>query len=259
MKTQSVLPSIMVAMLPAMLSAQTIFFDDFNSYSVGQASLDATYESRYTNTSASIQITDTSGLGGSHAWSNSADNQIVRKDIGIDFTNGAVLEASASFQYNGSGGIAGPQLGFTLTPTGNVTGAGDLSGRLNNNALQLRQNNGTVSTGATLSLTTGEWYQIVYTLQKTETLDTFAATLSVYNSSSAGVVGSVVGTYSDTITDATFYADSDIYFVLRENTSIANMDNFAVTQSAIPEPSTAALLIGATVLGALVYRRRKAQ
>lgn len=239
-------------------NAATII-DDFNSYS-GNANTNALWQARYTNTATSIQFDSGTGLktpgpGASTALNVTADQTFVRKDTGFDLSAGAVT-ATIFFQFAGATSTSSPQIGFTLIPNGNFTGIGDLSGRLTTgNLLQLRQNNGTALTaGSALTLTTGSWYQISYSLTRTTTANTFSASVSLFNATDAGSVGSQVGsTLSSSIVDAVFYADTDVYFALRENTTISAMDNLKVTQ--VPEPSPTLVLLGG--VGMLVLLRRR--
>jgi hypothetical protein len=238
--------------------------DNFDSYTPGSpASSDATYATRYTNTSANVGIVASTGLSTSNAWSFVSDQTVFRKDTSFDLSlsgQGSVT-ASLFFQYAGTIAFASPQIGFAADSTGSFTAALDLSARLTGSAvnptLQLRNNNAQVVVGSSLTITNGNWYQLSYTLTRTATTDIFSGSVSLWNSTSAGVVGSQVGSTlaSASISNSTLWNDTSLFFGVRENTNIVAMDNLNV--SLIPEPSAFALLGLGLGLMSLVARRRR--
>ena len=167
---------------------------------------------------------------------------------------------SGYFQHAGSFGVAGPHSGLVGANNGGFTGAADIGGRITSGGfLQLRSNNATVLIdGTALTLTTGNWYFLQYNVERTATADTFTSSISVYNSSSAGVLGSQIDSINSNFTNAGMWADSVVFAAIRENTSIVNLDNFSLTQgTAIPEPSTFATLAGSLLFSAALILRRK--
>jgi len=254
-----------MAMLAATVArGAVVFSDNFNSYTPGQANADASFTAVYTS-QANPAITASGGLGNSQALSFTADATEVRTSPAIDLVNGdPVGSVSIYFQYVSGAGVAAPQIGFTAASNGGFTGAGDVSGRVSSNKLELRYNNASLAAGSTLSFTAGNWYQLVFTAERTATVNLFNLAVSLYNSDSAGVVGSRVDTLATPVTTVATgftYNDSSIFAAVRENSTIVFMDNFAASQSAAvpePAPATAALLGGLALAGVGSWRWKRA-
>lgn len=248
------LPLCFVLASAGQIQAAVSFFDDFDSYTTGPA--DAAFASNYFST-LTPAIAATSGLGGSKSVENSGDLTFVRKAPAINLlTSGEnVVTLDIFFQWGGSAGLASPQLGVVGADTGvfNSGTAGDVSGRINNaGTLELRSNNTELTRGATLVLTSGNWYDLRAVITRTATTNQFDITLGLYNSSTSGVVGSLVDSLSSTaFSNATLYGDTTLYAAARENSSVPRIDNFGMTQ--IPEPAGALLAL----CGLLAVSRRR--
>lgn len=248
----------------------TVFNDTFDTYADGKA--DTAYVANYNfpATVGALTIATGTGLGGSKSLQNTADGTLVR-DItssAINYTsadNNRFATVSVYFQHGGSFGTSAPQIGLTSTGTGGFTGGTgvfDISGRITTGGkLELRSNNASVLTDTNaLTLTTNSWYFLQYSVERATTTDTFTATVSLFNSSTTGVVGTLVDSISATFTNTGMWSDTQVFAALRENTSILNLDNFSLTQgisSSIPEPSSFAALAGLCVLGAVAVRRTR--
>ncbi len=255
MKKLLLIAPILVTIASAQAAA---IFDDFNSYTPGNAVNDATYTSRYSNPNTAIQITANGALNNSQGWIWTGDQTVIRIDTSFDVTSLSTT-ASIFFQYGTAPGFATPQIGFTGATSGNFTGAGDLSGRLTSSGgavLQLRSNNSAITTGSALTLTNNAWYQLSYTLTQTATADTFSASVSLFNATAAGGVLSQVGTTvsNAAMINAGLYGDTTLYAGVRKNSDLVVMDNFSVSQ--VPEPTSLALLFGGLGAAFMLRRRR---
>lgn len=251
----------LVALAVALLAgtrvdAAVIFQDDFSSYTA-TGDLTAVYPG-YTAVQTIISLSETAGVGGGNALvSSGGDLTTVRRPTGggsaIALAHGpGTLLIDFKFAANG---ISVPQIGFT-TMTGNFTGAGDLSARVNSTGrLELRNNNTAVLIGESpLGLTAGNWYQLQFTLTRTETAGQFNGIASVYTlDGSTGAVGSLVDSVSTTLNSTTVYNLSAAYAAIRVSGGAgAVYDNFTLTQ-AVPEP---AMLGGMGLAGLMLLRRR---
>jgi len=199
---------------------------------------------------------------------------------------GQSLSVSLYFEFSGTSSISSLKLGFTdsATPTAKsnaypnsgafayfseIANMGDTAsvvpecygsnGTTSANVISLDQ-----SDAATIS--SDSWYYVSFSLTKTDD-DTFSVTCLLSNSTSSGVVGSTVATYSTTNyvnsgLDTTLYA-----FIGIENpgstSDFLSIDNLtltsdaAITGSSIPEPSSYALFAGAGALAIVFATRRR--
>ncbi len=117
--------------------------------------------------------------------------------------------------------------------------------------------NSNINTTGTAVLTNGNWYYLQVDFSLLGTSDGYNAVASLYDSSNAGVIGSLLLTNtSGNITNTNLLAgDIQAYFGMRAPTyaGITGVDDFHV--STIPEPSTIALLLVGT-LCAMVFRKK---
>lgn len=236
-------------------AATVLFSDNFNSYEDGKA--DTAYQAAYNVPAATgaFLIASTTGLGGSKSLQNTVDATIVREDVSADLAVGAVT-VSLYFQWGGSVALASPQIGLVGAFNGGFTGTSDIGGRVTSSTgtkLQIRSNNGTVLTDDTsLTLTTNSWYQLSTTVTRTTTTDQLTVLVQLYSSDPSGTITGLIDSISSNVTNANVWSDTSVFAALRENSSITNMDNFAMTQ--VPEPGAA--FIGSLGMIALLRRRR---
>ena len=156
-----------------------------------------------------------------------------------------------------------------------LTSAGALAGSIirtaNGSVVTLRMRNGTVNAGPTLdfnqsTLTAGNWYRLSYELTKTDTPSTFNYTVSLFSIGATGTSTATLFndgtnniTISSSVTNTAIYADTDAFFaydIRGDANGISHVDNFSVT-SAIPEPSSFAILAGFLAIGFATASRRR--
>jgi PEP-CTERM motif len=121
---------------------------------------------------------------------------------------------------------------------------------------------GGTNLGSTFDVTDGNWYKFDVSITKTATADTWAFTATVQDWGSTGT--SFVSTlYTLTSTNFTAagaaraYADGSVFAGFSGASSFGNaVDNFSLT-TAIPEPSSFAMIAGLGVIGLAALRRRR--
>jgi len=155
-----------------------------------------------------------------------------------------------------------------------LTSSGALAGSLIRTAsgsiVTLRMRNGTANAGSTLdfnqsALTAGNWYRLSYELTKTAVTNTFDYTVSLFSIGATGTStaslfndGSKNITLSGSVTNSAIYADTDAFFaydIRGDANGVSRVDNFSVATSAVPEPSTYALVAGFLAVGFAASRR----
>lgn len=219
------------------------------------------------------------GLGGSGAVSMGGTSAVAVYQTGFNPStlNGATF--SAFFQYNGADGDGGTGRGFSV---GFTSGAGDTysssaattgtdfravvagAGTGNNYGVDLL-NNGTTFEGSSkdITLTVGNWYQLVLTIGGVSGGNFTGVTGALYSADSNGGSLSVLKFLNGSgsgYTEANSLASASEAFAFfgGQNPSqrISGLaDNFSA--SPIPEPSTYAALTGLLALGMIVARRRR--
>jgi hypothetical protein len=249
-----------------------VFSDTFDAYADGNT--DTAFLANY-NIGA-YNVGSAVGLNGSKALVNTVDATIVRDANALNYTTGgnnSFATVSLYFQFAGAFAIASPAIGLVGTFDGGFTGTADIGTRISaGGAFVFRSNNsnvasptdlvgsGSFTTGAGANqLVSGNWYQIVFELERTDTTNTFNAVASVYASDASGVTSlTPIRSIGATFENANMWADAAVFAAIRENGSINNMDNFELTQGqSVPEPSSAAALAGAIVLFGAAGRRRR--
>lgn len=193
-------------------------------------------------------------------------------------TVGSVFSTSIDFKWADTTSTATTVItaGFVPTNTSQtaLTSAGALAGsiiRTGNTTVTLRMRNGNANATSLdfgqSALTAGNWYRLSYDLVRSATANTFDYTVSLFsigaNGSSTAVLfndGTKNITISGSVSNSAIYTDTEAFFaydIRGGTTGISHVDNFVVG-SAIPEPSSAALLIGGLALGVGASRRRRA-
>jgi hypothetical protein len=236
-----------------------------------------------------IPMSSSGGLGDGGMFntrSGSGSQLWVTKAAYAPLSNNQTLSISAFFKFSATTATSSIKIGYTdtATPTAKPN-AYPLNGsmayfseipNLSDSSLAIPECYGrnntvggnyiTTSMSDAVSLTTGSWYKITFSLTKTAA-GTFDTTCALYNSSDTGVVGSAVKTfsatgYSNAGLDTTLYAfvgfenpGSTCDFYAIDNITLAS--DAAITGSSVPEPSAVAFCAGAGALAlALAARRR---
>lgn len=280
--------SAAAALAPA-AHAQIVGFDvDFNGSST-------TYTGNFARASDSILGTTglnwgatagTGGGGGLIVTETSARNLFYRPAPANDATStfdmaafaaGDTFSTSIDFLWadTTATGTTLITAGFSPANTSQtaMTSAGALAGSIIRNGtstVTLRMRNGNAS-ASTLdfsqsALTAGSWYRLSYDVTKSETLNTFDYTVSLFSIGANGIStpvlfndGSKDLTITGSVSNSAIYADTNAFFaydIRGGTTGISHVDNLVVS-SAIPEPSAFAAIAGLGALAAVGLRRRR--
>ena len=220
--------------------ATVLFSDGFDSYTNGTA--DANYTAAYGGISGgpTCVVTNGTGLGGSKSVQapGAADMTLIRKNVAIDLTAGTVT--NGIFFQRVSAQIAAPQIGLMSELSGALNVVNSVGGRLNQfDQLDVRSSEGGVqsSVGTAVAvgvtLTNGNWYNLRTITTKTATTNQLTVVLQLWNSDTNGVVGSMIAANTQTVTNASVWADTTLYAAVRlnnGNSGVSNLDNFSATQ-----------------------------
>ena len=233
--------------------ATVLFSDNFDSYANGTA--DAGYKSNYAGASGSPTFVITnSGLSSSKSFQATGDGTLIRTNVPINLAAGPAT-IDIFFQRGTAGQAASPQVGLMTNSTGALNTSESVGGRFNNlEALDVRSTVGgaqsSVGTAPGATLTTGNWYFLRSIITSNAAANSLTVVLQLFNSSSAGVVGTGIVTNTQTFNNASVYAAAaKLYAAVRlsGNTGVTNMDNFSVSQ---PDPAAPTITLTGT-LGAL--------
>ena len=230
--------------------AQTYTYN-FNS---GQSNFDSTFTSNGGGGNGVATISSTVGIGtplGSVSTDGVTNHTIIFNTPLNNSTGGTI---TTSFFFETRPTLAtGDLVGFGL-----LASTSQLWGSTNSIFYKINGNN-------SLNLLASTWYQLVATT--TNTGSTFHTTISLesYGSTGTTASGSVTTLGASDTTSGTLLTTSSVYVGLYggqlANGPISYMtpgiDNFSVSVSAIPEPSTYAAIAGAAMLGLAVWKRRR--
>ena len=268
-----VLPAAALMLGASTLAAQTVFTDNFNSYTgttTGGSPFYGTtgaYQGVQVPVPADVSLGNV-GIGGSQALqlSGTSDNIFVLKAPGstINLSQGAVT-LSLYFQRTAGVNVSVPELGLVPTTASNISSGGGngLSARINSTASPSYQvrNSATTQSGFTLTgstaTTVGNWYYFAVTIERLATTDQLSISSTLSNADNTGAVGTQLASISGTVTNSTLWNDSDGVFATfrAQGNGVGMIDNLAVSQ--IPEPSAFAGLAGLGALGLAASRRRR--
>ncbi|MET0263733.1 MAG: hypothetical protein ABW223_12590 [Rariglobus sp.] len=229
----------------------------------------------------------TGGTGGLTVSETAARNLFYRPTAGNNATStfdvggaagGTVFSSTLDFKWADISSTSTTLITAGFTPNNAsqtaLTSAGALAGsiiRNGNTTVTLRMRNGNAD-ATTLSfdqsaLTANNWYRLSYSLTKTETLNTFNYTVSLWSIGADGTAtatlfndGTKNITTSGTVVNSSIYADPDAFFaydIRGGTTGISHVDNFNVGTSAIPEPAHAAMGFAVFALGFVVWGKRR--
>jgi fibronectin type 3 domain-containing protein len=183
---------------------------------------------------ATWSIGATSGTNASHGLNTGADTSTFQKATGVNLANGTVT-LSTQFKY-ASAGTASPHIGFSVP--GNLTFTStspgyDIGARITSGPkLALRNNNVDVGTAVSVTLTSGNWYELVFVATRTATSSQFTGTATLYNyNNTTWTRGTQVGTIGPaTLTSTNVYNASLVDAGFRVNVTGTVLDNFTLTQ-----------------------------
>jgi hypothetical protein len=257
-----------LAVASTMASGAVLVSDDFNSYTgltTGATPLSTNWNTNASATNnpallATAGLSGTQSIGVASGTGLNPDFSYVNKTA-VDWTAiSAPITMSVFFQRGTTGsGQGNPDLEFVGSDTQVINSNPALGARVNgSSSLEIRSNNSGGFASTSVSLTTGNWYQLVVSYTRS-TPNVITVSTSLFNSDSAGVVGTQVGsTVTANFTAHALYSDSSIYGGVRltgNSTGQAltqSVDNFEI--SVIPEPATLATCLATA--GVMLLRRR---
>lgn len=213
---------------------------------------------------AGIAITTPTGGVGTTNW--------ITYTNGFTFTTDAAQYASLMFNYSqGSTPAFGADVRIALgfSASGNVPGEGGTGtafrlfaqgGTGTNLTPAIRNNGSTINpSGQTPVSLTNTWYQMLVSLTKTATADTFNYTyaLNQYDTNGSSYVANIFN-YTGSLTNAGSYINTRYISFYGGNDDNGTGATAFANLSTVPEPSTYALLaLAGAGLGAHVLRRRR--
>ena len=238
-------------------AAVLTWFDNFNSYGTGE--LVGSGAPYIGNNGGAFVLTSSVGISSSIGVASVGTNNrqvLYTGGNGSLATGNITLSAFFSPTAVGSGQLFEMALypdGVTAPGSQNRTGMRVVTGAGTDTFQILVNNAGGATSNLASDLVTGQWYQFNLTFSEV-TPTTLDMTGSIYNATSAGVVGSLISTATFTNLTSAIAGDSAVYGGFRSSFT-GTVDNFAI--STVPEPSTFALL-GLGALGLAAWRRRRA-
>lgn len=263
--------------LAGTLSAQNTGYSiDFNG---GATDLSGNFNKPYDQGPLSDYVTwgETAGVGGSGGLTvtDNTAGTIYYKDTFNVSSIGVGQTISSSIDFLWSNTSATSQtlvtMGFTTENAktsvssreqANTLGASIIRNNSDTVTLRLRLKNTNYETlnFDQSELNAGEWYQLSFTLVKTETSGVFDYAVDLFSIGEDGIGESAFKSISGQVTNTAIYdSESAFYgYDIRSGggTGITHIDNMTVT--AIPEPATYVLFAGvAGLFAAMMYKRRK--
>lgn len=196
-------------------------------------------------------------------------------DTTVSWTDVGNVTATTAAASIGNSPTAGGRYNWGQSTTDRSIGFMTSSGYASPNSILLDVRNSTGSTINTLSLSFDyERYRIntaaasISFFYSTDGTNWTAATAGDSGALSTGAssygFSTLISTHTQSVTlsSLNLSSGSDIYFRWNFNTTGSNsqglgLDNFSITASAIPEPSTYAAILGALSFGYILVRRRR--
>jgi PEP-CTERM motif len=242
------------SMAMAASSQAQSFSENFNGLTAGNNLQATTPQDNWYASATSFNVEAGTGLNSSNSINTlSANDRTALWDVTSFDLGNKPISASVYFNVTSTGGSIYLLLSGVNNSTTNRNGIQVQFGASNLTWGHLVDGAGT--TGSTIgAYTVGNWYYLTATFsQNAGKLDIAG---SVFNSTSAGVVGTQVGSsYSAlALTSTSLIGDTTIYGGFRSS-FVGKTDDVAFT--AIPEPSSFAALAGMATLGFVAARRRR--
>lgn len=242
----------MFAILPATMQAQTVV--DFND----DSDLSYFYAE---NVDGSCSWDPSSGLSGSGAILTQDSQSVWTYTVGQTLEVGSTYSVSAYGYDSANSGFIGLGVSSSSTNAPATNAASDNGiAFVTHSGGYYKVNDGTSTSGSWGGdiLAEDNWYKFALDLTYTGS-NSFDVFYGVYASTSDGNIGSLLGSTTYTVSNATLGSASDLYFYFGTyGDRISTLDNFSTSASAVPEPAqTAGIMVGMVgIIGVFASKRK---